>query len=48
MSEEQPDDYAAWENHEAMQSDLRRLLADVPQSRDLLQQALPGISLEVD
>jgi hypothetical protein len=46
--EDQPDEYTAREIHEAMQSDLRRLLADVPQCRDLLQQALPGISLDVD
>jgi hypothetical protein len=43
-----PADFQSWENHEAMQSELRRLLTDAPQCRDLLQQALPDISLEVD
>ena len=48
QAEEHPDDYQGWENHEAIQSELRRLLSDAPHSRNLLQQALPGISLEVD
>ena len=51
-SPDQPDnlpaDFPSWESHEALQSELRRLLADAPQSRDLLQQALPDSSLEVD
>jgi hypothetical protein len=42
-----PADYQSWENYEAMQAELRRLLSDAPQSRDLLQQALPGISFDV-
>ncbi len=41
-------DYQSRESYEAMQAELRRLLSDVPQCRNLLQQALPGISLEVD
>ncbi len=43
-----PGDFPSWENHEAMQSELRRLLTDAPGARDLLQQALPDLSLEVD
>jgi hypothetical protein len=46
--EDHPADYQSWESHDAMQIELRRLLSDAPQCRDLLQQVLPGISLEVD
>ncbi|HLV98871.1 MAG TPA: hypothetical protein VKT82_09365 [Ktedonobacterales bacterium] len=46
--EDHPAEYQPWENHDAMQAELRRLLSDAPQCRDLLQQALPGISLEVE
>ncbi len=45
---DQPDaNNLSWENHETIQAELRRLLTDAPQSRDLLQQALPNISLDL-
>ncbi|HEY7346715.1 MAG TPA: hypothetical protein VH599_00255 [Ktedonobacterales bacterium] len=51
-SSHQPDDHPienhSWESYESMQSELRRLLAEAPHSRDLLQQALPDISLDVN
>jgi hypothetical protein len=48
QSGERPAEHQPWENYDTMQAELRRLLGDVPQCRDLLQQALPGMSLDVD